>query len=331
MTYEEFVSDLPRQRIVFTSAEENEETMKRLGIDQEVRQLGNGKFRSDLAVRSTAQVELYADRFNTAVSVHLDAPEGTVGFVFPRTDSGRFLASGQHVGNNKLIVVRHGEGTDIVGPALIGTEDFAISEEKFVALSRTLCPSFSRPVGTTIIEGNTPKLNAIRGAILHLVAHPEHDVSDEELSDLLAVTIAWMGRSAAYRGPKPLTISPTRARVAKQAQEYIEEHYDGTVRIEDLCRVTGVGVRTLQRCFREYFDVTISEFLKTERLNSAHRSLGASQSDNSTVAEIAMQHGFTHLGRFSVEFRKRFGESPRTTLATRNGSKSMSTLLPLPC
>ena len=52
MNYEEFASDLPLHRTtVFTSAEENQEVMQRLGVNQEVRQLGKGKFRADLAVR----------------------------------------------------------------------------------------------------------------------------------------------------------------------------------------------------------------------------------------------------------------------------------------
>ena len=322
MTYEEFASDLPQQRIVFTSAEENEETMKILGVDQDVRQLGKGKFRCDLAVRTTDQVDFFADRYNTAVSMHLDAPAGTVGFLFPRTASGRFLVSGENVGNDKLAVVRHGQGIDIVGPALVGSEDFVILEQRFVEMTEALCPSFAPPEGTTTIEGNTAQLHALSAAVLHLVAHPEVDVSDEDISELLATAIAWMGHSATYRGPKPLTINPARARIAKQTQEFIVEHYDTTVRIEDLCRATGVGVRTLQRCFREYFDVTISEYLKTVRLNAAYRNLSASHTDHSTVAAIALRHGFTHLGRFSVEFRERFGQSPSATLMTRDGYKS---------
>ncbi len=56
MDYREFVSDLPQGRtIVFNSVEENEETMRRYGVNQELRQLGKGRFRADLAVRSTAQ------------------------------------------------------------------------------------------------------------------------------------------------------------------------------------------------------------------------------------------------------------------------------------
>ena len=33
-----------------------------------------------------------------------------------------------------------------------------------------------------------------------------------------------------------------------------------------------------------------------------------------TVSQIAMQCGFTHLGRFSLEYKKRFGASPGETI-----------------
>jgi hypothetical protein len=54
VNYEEFASDLPLHgTIAVTSAEENEETMRRYGVTQEFRQTGKGKFRSELALRST--------------------------------------------------------------------------------------------------------------------------------------------------------------------------------------------------------------------------------------------------------------------------------------
>ena len=39
------------------------------------------------------------------------------------------------------------------------------------------------------------------------------------------------------------------SRIAWLAQEYIEDHYRDTIRMEDLCRYTGVSLRTLQRAF----------------------------------------------------------------------------------
>jgi len=114
-------------------------------------------------------------------------------------------------------------------------------------------------------------------------------------------------------------VSAARIRVAKLVQVYIEEHYGEAVHIEDLCRVSGVGARTVQRSFREYFDLTVSNYLKTVRLDSARRQLAAAHQEEATVTRIAMDNGCTHLGRFSVEFNRRFGQSPKQTLAMRAG------------
>jgi len=127
-----------------------------------------------------------------------------------------------------------------------------------------------------------------------------------------------MEQAAGYRLPAPLAISPHRARIARQTQDYIEKHYDLAVRIEDLCLVTGVGVRTLQRCFKENFNVTITKYLKSVRLDAAYVELNASDPVGCTVAAIALRHGFTHLGRFSVEFREHYGQTPSATLVTQN-------------
>ena len=320
MNYDEFASDLLLHRtIVFTSAEENEEAMRRYGSNQKVRQLGKGKFRSDLAARSTEQADLFSSRFNTAVSMYLEPPAGTVGFLFPVSASGQFLASGDNVANEKLVVLPNGSATDIVAPGLVGSEAMGIPEARFVEMTEVLCPTPKsvRPDRMAVIKGDTAQLRALRKAVVDLVAHPELEPHPEPVYNLLAATIAWMGDSSSQWRPEVLSINGARRRVAKLAQEFLEEHYREAVRIEDLCRVTGVGVRTLQRGFREYFDLTISEYLKAVRLNAAHRELVAAHPSQHSVTTIALRHGLTHLGRFSLEFHERFGESPRETLARR--------------
>jgi AraC-like DNA-binding protein len=136
---------------------------------------------------------------------------------------------------------------------------------------------------------------------------------------LLANTILWMEGGSGESRPDGFPVARARRRVAKLAQEFIEEHYRGTVRTEDLCRVTGVSARVLQRCFREYFDMTCTEYLKAVRLDAAFRALVATHPANGTVTEIAINHGFNHLGRFAVEFRQRFGQLPRDALAMQSG------------
>ena len=55
------------------------------------------------------------------------------------------------------------------------------------------------------------------------------------------------------------------------------------------------------------------EFLTEQRLQSTRRKLLKSHLEAS-ISSIALDYGFTHFGRFSQVYRKRFGESPSVTL-----------------
>jgi transcriptional regulator GlxA family with amidase domain len=177
---------------------------------------------------------------------------------------------------------------------------------------------FTRLQEMSVIRDNTARLHRLRQAVVETVACPGPDAYPEQLSNLIAETIAWVGRSCGQWKPDTSSINGWRTRAARQAQEFIEQHYRGPVRLEDLCRVTGVGARSLQRCFREYFDLTITDYLKTARLDAAYRALALAHPSQESVSRIAALCGFDHLGRFSVAFRERFGESPSQTLAERS-------------
>jgi AraC-like DNA-binding protein len=322
MTFDEFSADLPVDRTVeFSAAEEMEESFRDAGIEQPMRQLGRGRFRAVLAQEITKDAEFYSDRYNRRLSMHLASANGNVGIVFPRSVSGDFLAGGENIGNDKLVVIPPGSGVDIVAPSLVGSESIAISEERFAQLTETLCPTIERPECSALFEGDQAQLLALRQAVADIVAHSEPGSNGEGAANIVASSIVWMGESSKQDSPIELSEIVACIRVAKIAQQYIESHYRESIHIEDLCRVTGVGARTLQRCFRKYFDVPASKYLKTLRLDSARRELATAHSAEVTVTDIAMSHGCTHLGRFSVEFREQFGASPLEVLDSRPGKK----------
>jgi len=120
-------------------------------------------------------------------------------------------------------------------------------------------------------------------------------------------------------GSSPIQ-SERNVRIARSAKEYIETSFHHPVHLEDLSRHTGVGIRMVQRCFRAHFDTTITDFLKAVRLDAAYRELAVKYPGETNVKQVALQNGFTHLGRFSVAYRQRFGELPSETLAARPGA-----------
>ena len=325
MNYKEFASDMPPEHsLEFTSAEESEEALLNLGFHQPVRQLGKGKFRYRISVRSTDAAELGSDRFSAAVSLHLEPPADMLMLLFPRSVSGSFLACGNQTGNDKLIILPGGSGTDIVVPDLAGSEAIMIPKARFIELTETICamPKSFRPERLTVIEGNTAQLHALRREVVRHIANPESEDSREDLPNLVAAAIDWIGHSSGQWRPESLKGNATPMHLAKMVQAYLEEHYRESIRSEALCRLTGVSLRTVQRCFRQYFDQTITDYLKTIRLDATQRSLIAVHPSSTSVAEVALRHGFTHLGRFSVHYRERYGESPRQTLDSRADRKS---------
>ena len=54
-------------------------------------------------------------------------------------------------------------------------------------------------------------------------------------------------------------------------------------------------------------------YLRTARYEKVRDALTRADPEES-VAEIAERWGFTHMGRFSVDYRTRFGETPSATL-----------------
>jgi AraC-like DNA-binding protein len=76
-----------------------------------------------------------------------------------------------------------------------------------------------------------------------------------------------------------------------------------------------VSVRALQSGFRDALDTSPLAFLRDRRLTHARRELAESSPRTGSVAEIAERWGFAHHGRFSVDYRRRFGEQPSQTLS----------------
>ena len=80
MTYEEFAADLTaRHSFRFHSAEEAEEVLKALGLSNyELRQLGRGSFRNDLAAILTSEGIALSHRFERSFFSPLHTPDGMV-------------------------------------------------------------------------------------------------------------------------------------------------------------------------------------------------------------------------------------------------------------
>ena len=99
----------------------------------------------------------------------------------------------------------------------------------------------------------------------------------------------------------------------RRAEAFIQAHADEPLRLSDIAAAAGVPARTLLDAFQRFRNHSPMQYLRDVRLELAHRQLRAPEAA-STVASIALDCGFVHLGRFAQTYRERFGQTPSATL-----------------
>ncbi|CAM3357057.1 AraC family transcriptional regulator [Paracidovorax anthurii] len=105
------------------------------------------------------------------------------------------------------------------------------------------------------------------------------------------------------------TILPRHVR---RAQDYLQAHAHEPVCADQLADVAGVSVRSLYAGFKEFLGVSPMQYLRDLRMERVRTELLGGEASN--VAGIALRWGFAHLGRFSSDYKQRYGESPSQTL-----------------
>lgn len=99
-----------------------------------------------------------------------------------------------------------------------------------------------------------------------------------------------------------------------QTEKFIQENHSQDISLDQLVEQANVSERTLLEGFKRYRDVSPMKLLKLTRLDFVHLALKEADAGNSNVTDLAMASGFSQMGKFSTEYKERFGESPSETL-----------------
>ena len=97
-------------------------------------------------------------------------------------------------------------------------------------------------------------------------------------------------------------------------EEFLEAHPDQPLYLAEICAAVGVAERTLRAVCEEHLGMGPIRFLSLRRMHLVHRALLQADPSTNTVTRVATDHGFWELGRFSVAYRRLFGQSPSESL-----------------
>lgn len=87
-----------------------------------------------------------------------------------------------------------------------------------------------------------------------------------------------------------------------------------SIYLDKFAALAKVSPRSLQTNFLSAYGVSPTHFHKNVRLTAVRDRLYNSDPRNTLVSKVAIQHGFTHLGQFSGDYKQFFKQSPSETL-----------------
>jgi len=291
------------------------------GVSAEVNLMGRGDFAATLTRIDLHDV--WMQRFSDSLPriIHSGAPSpGRTGILF-RTGSGPAMRWNS-MEMDPGAVIHYGNDFDAFqtssGPSMFGS--MSLDSEKLesyaVSLAGLDLPRLGSGTRFTPQPSVVTKLLRLHGAIANLaemapeiIAHPEVARGLEQ--SLIRV---WVTCLSTADPADDSSAQRHHEKIMRRFHAVIAGHHDTAVYVADLCAAVGVPERTLRLCCQESLGMGPKQYLLRRRMNLAQQALRKADPSTTTVTDVAAGFGFWNFGRFAVEYKALFGESPSATL-----------------
>jgi len=153
-------------------------------------------------------------------------------------------------------------------------------------------------------------LTAIQETITTAPERFDDPAARKALEDALLVEIMDMLPTARPADLGRSTV--TRKRTVDRARALMHGSGDRSLSLLEVCKAVGASPRKLGYCFQEVLGTSPMHYWRAMRLNRVRRDL--KRSVETSVYDIAVQHGFWHFSQFSLDYKRHFSELPSETL-----------------
>ncbi|MDB1125679.1 helix-turn-helix domain-containing protein [Vibrio algarum] len=169
------------------------------------------------------------------------------------------------------------------------------------------------------LENISPRTLMMFREYLSLLLQPEGNRWSSDTQEvILKDAVLDLFSQAQPVSPVHQVASHQRQHIMKRVRSYLtESRLKSPVTISEICDAVHVSRRTLQYTFTQCCDMSPKQYIQITRLNQVRRAL-LNDTDNQTIADIAFDHGFFHLGQFSQDYKRLFGEKPNQTRQSEN-------------
>lgn len=297
------------------------------GWELNYEQLSRGQFRGIIDHMHLPGLSALREGANRAVRQFGQMSSYGYGFAVPLAIEGEWLFSGQRLSMHSIMV---GPSNDLElcsqGPFLmtgIIVDAELLQQCYWQIFRRSPAAWLDRQVVLELAPGAVERIrNRIRNALDVSAALPailDDPAAYGQLRD--ALLLECLNALPAEVDCSELKAIEARRKVVDRASEFIHAYRSEPVSLLQLCSYIGASERKLNYCFQDVLGMSPGRYLRAARLNGVRRELRCGDA-RLGVQDIAAHWGFWHLGQFSTDYKRQFGELPSETLRRARTAQS---------
>ncbi len=282
---------------------------------------GRGNFTADFTVIDHGAMRLQRMSESLPFVYHAVNMGGRADFLFHTRPGPTLFRDGIEIASNHLVRRLEGPNSHFhrsVEPMNWGSISFAMDDIPYLSesvLGFNLRPPRSELVVTPPADAmaNLRRLHATAGALASQA--PEFFKNPEFVRGLQHIlSQALVGCLEGNDGHERTRVQSRHKKIMQRFVAVLEEQVGRPIYVLEMAQAVGASVRSLTECCQEHLGMAPKRYLLLRRMHLARQALIAANTSVSTVTDVATEYGFWQFGRFSVQYRSMFGESPSVTL-----------------
>lgn len=277
----------------------------------DMKQLRPGNLSVNLSQYITNDLQLGYVKFNASIKQEGVSPPGVWTFAF--VNDVQIYWRNYIVPPNSIIIYGPGSEINAVSEPNFEVMVFSVSDDYLLAVAREeqLVGLYESLKNIEVVNSRSTLSSTLRNLILEKIKKGLNPSGIEKFKKsftkrLLHVLLKSSISKEKVSGKKRLIL-------LHEVEEYILNNLREPISVVDIATHLQISERTLLYAIRNRFNMGTKAYINTLRLNHVHHALYKQQQDKS-VASIARESGFWHMGQFYKDYKKFFGELPSHTL-----------------
>ena len=276
--------------------------------------MGKGLFEGNISAVHTPRIQLGSAYYSQSFMSKGDFPDGCMVLIYAPNNA-RYNSQNRTIQTNEIIVLTKGDEIDILTVGEIEIHTLVIEEQLFY---QTFYDYFD-DTPHKIINDKRFFIKPNMISTFHQTVNLWKTYLTEEYSTLKEKPSYDKIEPEILRQLFSCIISTPLVKKRKKFQtkivrDLLYENIEQPIDIADITSQLDISESQLHHAFKKEYGITPKKYLQYLRFHAVNKELLLAHTQTSTVNQIAQKYHFLHMGHFSTEYQKLFGQTPSETL-----------------